>query len=227
MTFNELHILKKGERLDWHLRRNTMQEKIEYTINFLKESTGLDVTDYLRKNITLDYIIKNTDRHFSNLGIIVCDNETFKTAPIFDNGAGLMSNMSIMYTKSIEENLDELKAKPFSDDINNMYEYFGPGFQVDFKHVLEILDKKYNLQKGMYGYEQVLILKYQANKLLASELNIENTLERKIEEFKAEYKIENGKLILNEIAQKECKKLIEQGIITDIRQYPMYKDMQR
>ena len=227
IDFNTLHLTVYDERLDWHLRRNTMQEKIEYTINFLKESTGLDVTDYLRKNITLDYIIKNTDRHFSNLGIIVCDNETFKTAPIFDNGAGLMSNMSIMYTKSIEENLDELKAKPFSDNINNMYEYFGPGFQVDFKHVLEILDKKYNLQKGMYGYEQVLILKYQANKLLTSELNIENTLERKIEEFKAEYKIENGKLILNEIAQKECKKLIEQGIITDIRQYPMYKDMQR
>ena len=135
--------------------------------------------------------------------------------------------MSIMYTKSIDENLNELKAKPFFDNINDMYEYFGPGFQVDFKRVLEILEKEYNLQKGMYGYEQFIILKHQANKLLVSELNIENTLERKIEKFKTEYKIENGKLILNETAQKECKKLIEQGIITDIRQYPMYKDMQR
>ena len=135
--------------------------------------------------------------------------------------------MSIMYTKNIDENLNELKAKPFSDNINDMYEYFGPGFQVDFKHVLEILDKKYNLQKGMYGYEQFIILKHQANKLLNTELNLENSLDVEISRLRAEYKIENGKLILNESAQKECKKLIEQGIITDIRQYPMYKDMQR
>ncbi len=227
-NFNELHLIHKKERLDWHIRNFSMKEKIEYTISFIKEICNLDVADYLKKCVTLDYIVKNIDRHFSNLGIIFdSKNDIFKPAPIFDNGASLMSTMSIMRTKSINENLEELKAKPFSDNINEMYEYFGTGFQVNFKELLKELEEKYDIKDKEYGYEQLIILKHQANKLLNSELNLENSLDVKISTLKAEYKIENGKLVLNEAAQKECDKLIEQGIIKDARQYPMYKDMQR
>ena len=108
-----------------------------------------------------------------------------------------------------------------------MNEYFGPGFQVNFKELLKELEEKYNIKDKEYGYEQLVILKHQANKLLNSELNLENSLDIKISTLKAEYKIENGKLVLNEAAQKECDKLIKEGIIKDARQYPMYKDMQR
>ena len=227
LSFNDLHFQIKGVRLDWYMHNFSMEERINYTINFFKENTGLDITNYLQKCITLDYIVCNIDRHFSNLAIIIDDKNIFKPAPIFDNGASLMSTMSIMRTKSIDENLEELKAKPFSDNINEMYEYFVPGFQVNFKELLKELEGKYDIKNKKYGYEQLVILKHQANKPLNSELNLENSLDVKISTLKAEYRVENGKLILNEAAQKECDKLIEQGIIKDIKQYPMYKDIQR
>ena len=227
INFNTLHNTFFDIRLDYYMRNFSMKEKINYTINFLKETTNIDITDYLRKCITLDYIIKNTDRHFSNLGIIQCEDDSFRPAPIFDNGQSLMSNMSLIRIKTIEENLEELKAKPFNDDINQMYEYFGPGFKVNFKHLKEILDS-YNIKDGEYGYEQLVILKHQANKFLNSELNFENGLEEKIEIFKdISYKIENRKLILNEAAQRECDALIEKGVIANKNQYPAFKDTQR
>lgn len=177
VSFNEMHTRITNERLDWHLRRSNMQEKIEYTTEFIKKHTGVNIEDYLRKNITLDYIVRNVDRHFSNFGLIFNDDGTIKTAPIFDNGASLMSEMSIMYDRSLEDNITELKAKPFCDNIEEMYKYFGCGFKVDFKSLLVFLENNYKIKKGQPGYEQLIILKHQANKFLESEINYDSDKE--------------------------------------------------
>ena len=199
--------------------------EIIYVINFIKENTGLDITDYLRKCITLDYIVKNPDRHFKNLGIKESNGE-FSVAPIFDNGQGLMSHMKILPYKSIDDNLDEIAFKPFSENINEMYDYFGPGFQVNFKQ-LENLLSQYDIKPNEYGYEQLVILKHQIEKLKNTELDINISLDEKIKRNileKPEYKIIDKKLILNEAAQIECDELIKNGIINNINQYPAYKD---
>ena len=173
----------------------TVQEKAEYTINFIKQNYNVDVTNYIKNCITLDYIIKNTDRDFNNLSLIE-NNKKYRTAPIYDNAAGLMSCEYYDKYKSIEDNLKNLMYKPFSRDINEMYNYFGPGFQVNFKELLYFLNENYNIKQNEYGYIQLQILKYQCEKLKESELNIDISLSDKIEKFNI---IENSKnnIILN------------------------------
>lgn len=180
ISLNKLHKDITGQELMSSIRTMPMQEKINYVVNFVKENTGLDITDYLRKCITLDYITRNPDRHFRNLGIKQYD-KTFSIAPIFDNGQGLMAYMEIPSRQSITDALDELSYNPFSDDINEMYNYFGPGFQVDFNQ-LENLLLQYDINSDEYGYKELKILKHQIEKLKNTELNITISLDDMIKE---------------------------------------------
>lgn len=164
---------------------------IDYTIKFIADNFNVDVKDYLRNCITLDYIIKNTDRDFSNLALIK-ESNSYKTSPIFDNANGLMSCENFNRYKNIEDNLKDLSYKPFSRDINEMYKYLGPGFQVDFKAFLNFLNENYDIKEGEYGYIQLQILKYQCEKLKESELNININLDKKIQNLKTNDKNEDA-----------------------------------
>lgn len=203
---------------------------IDYTIKFITDNFDVDVKDYLKNCITLDYIIKNTDRDFSNLALIK-ENNVYKVSPIFDNANGLMSCENFNRYKSIEDNLKDLSYKPFSHDINEMYNYFGPGFKVDFNAFLNFLNENYNIKEGEYGFIQLQILKYQCERLKNTELDANLKLEDKIKSLineteKPFYEIKDGKIILNDVAKKECDELLKNGIIKDIRQYPAFKDSQ-
>ena len=203
---------------------------IDYTIKFITDNFDVDVKDYLRSCITLDYIIKNTDRDFSNLALIK-ESNSYKTSPIFDNANGLMSCENFNRYKSIEDNLKDLSYKPFSRDIKEMYEYFGPGFKVDFSAFLNYLNENYNIKENEYGFIQLQILKYQCERLKDTELDANLKLEDKIESLISEtekpfYEIKDGKIILNNAAKKECDELLKNGVIKDVRQYPAFKDSQ-
>lgn len=54
----------------------------------------LNVTEELDDMIVFDYIINNTDRHFSNFGMLIDSetNEAIKFAPLFDHGYSLLHN---------------------------------------------------------------------------------------------------------------------------------------
>ena len=61
-----------------------IEERYVYLLNFIEELTGLDASNYLYQNMTLDMIIKNPDRHYNNLGVILQKDGNFRFAPIFD-----------------------------------------------------------------------------------------------------------------------------------------------
>lgn len=73
----------------------TMEERIEYVTSFVKDSTGVDPTEYFRKVFTLDRITLNEDRHFNNLALLYSE-DGYRCAPIFDNGVSLLTaNQSV------------------------------------------------------------------------------------------------------------------------------------
>ena len=115
---------------------DTMEERIEYVIEFIKHSCKLDVRDYLCKVLTLDMICLNEDRHLNNLAIIMRGEEFFP-APIFDNGVSLLTaNQSVNWYFPVEENVKRVIARPFSGSHEKMVEYLGVGFSVDFESAL-------------------------------------------------------------------------------------------
>ena len=118
---------------------DTMEERIRYVVKYVLESTNVDISDYLRKIITLDYLILNEDRHFNNLALI-CGDNGFKCAPIFDNGMSLLTaNQSVNWNFGIEENVKRVVARQFSGSHKKMFEYFGKGFELDSNSALKWL----------------------------------------------------------------------------------------
>lgn len=82
----------------------------------------------------MDALLLNSDRHFNNLGIVI-NNQTGKcrTAPIFDNGATLLSNYRD-YPCNIpfEEHIQHITAQPFSSNFIEQAEEVGIGLRLDY-----------------------------------------------------------------------------------------------
>lgn len=86
----------------------------EEFIEFVFEYTGKDFKQYINTILAVDTIVKNEDRHFRNFGFVRRGSE-YLPAPIFDNGAGCLSDViSYPMNVSIEDNLRNVYAKPFS-----------------------------------------------------------------------------------------------------------------
>ncbi|MCD8218548.1 MAG: hypothetical protein LUD01_11050 [Clostridiales bacterium] len=143
LTFYRLYYNEFGRDLSEVTNHmETMEERIEYVIRFIRQSCGLDVTDYLKKIFTLDLLILNEDRHFNNLGLVF-RKDRFECAPIFDNGISLLTaNQSVNRHFSIAENVKRVTARPFSGSHEKMFQYFGLGFHLDCTAALEWLKRE-------------------------------------------------------------------------------------
>lgn len=96
ITFDKLYFNATGELLNDTLW--TMQDadaRFTFLVDTMKEYTGLDITEYLYQNLAIDCITRNPDRHFKNLAFLLGNDGRFRTAPIFDNGQGLLQNYTI------------------------------------------------------------------------------------------------------------------------------------
>ena len=95
LSFHRLHeLVRGGVSLDNIIRtHDTCAERINYIKEFLYDTLEYDCSEYLSQILSLDALLLNPDRHFNNLGVII-NNQTgcCRTAPIFDNGAALLSN---------------------------------------------------------------------------------------------------------------------------------------
>lgn len=147
MSFQRLYDIYNGGSLsETIIPLNDVSERVSFVKNFIKDVTGLDVSNYLSKILTLDMLTLNTDRHFNNLGVIINpDTGECKEAPIFDNGAALLSNFAQFEPYcSIEENIDKAYAMPFSSSFGLQVKECGIGLALDYRKLNSILDNEPN-----------------------------------------------------------------------------------
>jgi predicted metallopeptidase len=105
--------------------RLSTYDKIELVIDNVNKITKVFEFDkYLSNLLYVDKLFLNDDRHFNNI-LFLYDNETgeFHLSPIFDNGAGLLSDTRISYPmeESISRLIRKVKAKPFNIDFDKQY----------------------------------------------------------------------------------------------------------
>lgn len=95
------------------------KKRIEYLANTISEITGLkNFPKYLTLLFEIDSLILNDDRHLNNIAVIKNENG-YDYCPIFDNGAGLLSNMQILRTDIEPKGLmKSLTASPFGMTFN-------------------------------------------------------------------------------------------------------------
>lgn len=125
ITLYRLFLNTTGRRLPEQIHKmDSMEEQIQFVLHFVQETTGTDLTHYFANIFALDCLILNEDRHFNNLGLIF-NGESFREAPIFDNGKSLfVGNYSINHHLPIKENLKRVISKPFFGTHEQVYQYF-------------------------------------------------------------------------------------------------------
>lgn len=150
ITFSQLYKNTHIGTLDNKiLEFRTPEERFEFLVNFVKNETNIDCTNYLYYNLALDMIIKNPDRHFGNLAVILKADGNFKECPIFDNGQGLMQNFSITPPFMTNEEKDNvIVAGTISGSFERQFcvanQYLiGEPLKIDYNKLYKLLDEKY------------------------------------------------------------------------------------
>lgn len=94
ITLNRLLSLTLGYPLKEKLQKLSSDKKrIEYLANAVTDVTGLKYfSDYLTLVFEIDSLFLNDDRHLNNIAVIEKNGKYFY-CPVFDNGAGLLSNV--------------------------------------------------------------------------------------------------------------------------------------
>ena len=120
------------------------KESIEWFVNSLESLTGLKgFGKYLSGMLALDAVTLNEDRHFRNIAVIR-SKESFRFAPIFDNGAAFLSDC-YSYPKGnlersyLEDLISSTEVKPFGhsfdEQLDACKELYGTPLQFNFVDV--------------------------------------------------------------------------------------------
>lgn len=151
------------------------KERLNFLTSQVERMTGLkDFGAYLNKLFTIDAFFLNEDRHTHNIAVLMNDEKEFSYCPIFDNGAGLLSDTTMDYPigGDVYELMKCSQAKTICTDYDeqldlsellygeNIKFYFtkkdicellaaAPGYSQDEKNRVEII---LYMQMRKYGY---------------------------------------------------------------------------
>lgn len=158
-SFKRLYNIYTGNYLQEDiLVYRDVKSRVDYVIDFFFHTFQMDITEYLRNILWLDYITLNDDRHFGNLGMIFnMESGSVRVAPIFDNGGGLLSNYSNYdLFDTIEENIEKVVGAPFSGSLRAQAMLFENPYQFDcsfLEHIEECRGKQVlEYQLKQFGY---------------------------------------------------------------------------
>lgn len=119
-------------------------------MNQVERMTGLPkFGQYMVKMLTIDALFLNEDRHTHNIAVLMDGEGNFDYCPIFDNGAGLLSDTTMDYPlgSDIYSLIESVQAKTICTDIDEQLDVAEKlyGNQLKFcftkKDVSELLSK--------------------------------------------------------------------------------------
>ena len=75
-----------------------VRERLKYMVDQIERMTGIkEFGVYISKLLTIDALFLNEDRHTHNISVLMDGRNGFKLCPIYDNGAALMSDITMDY----------------------------------------------------------------------------------------------------------------------------------
>lgn len=109
-------------------------ERLEFIVDQTERITGIsDFGKYMSKILAIDTFFMNEDRHMHNIGVLMDAEEKYHLCPIFDNGAGLLSDIQMDY--------------PMEENINNLME------EARSKTLCEDFDEQIEIAEELYGQQ--------------------------------------------------------------------------
>lgn len=138
------------------LRLSSHKKRIAFLAETTAKLTGLDkFPQYLTLLFEVDALFCNDDRHLNNIAVIEQDGR-YDYCPVFDNGAGLLSNTQVL-RMDIEPSalIASLQASPFQTtftrQMNTARSLYGPQLSMP---KLSIEDIQYALFPALEYYPQ-------------------------------------------------------------------------
>lgn len=108
------------------------EERMIFLVEQVERITGLtEFGKYLNKLFTIDALFLNEDRHMHNIAVLMNGKGEFAYCPIFDNGAGLLSDTTMDY--------------PMNDDIYQLMDNVQP------KTICSDFDEQLDISEALYG----------------------------------------------------------------------------
>lgn len=139
LTAERLYFQLYGKSLAKELAGRAVADKIAFFVKIMTDITGLTNFDaYLTAMLELDAFCLNEDRHMHNIAVIRNDEGEFRLCPLFDQGAGLFSDMKVDFKEeySLEKCFGRIEAKPFSTDFEEQVDaaeaLYGTQVRFDF-----------------------------------------------------------------------------------------------
>ena len=142
-TFDHIYKIAHFHSLsDDIMKFDSVEKRIKYTISFFKDYLDVDCSDYIAINLALDMLVLNNDRHFNNLGFVHDSIEDiYYPAPIFDNGAALLSNFEMFPPfDDMEELIDRVSGKPFSGSLERQFMALENKLKINYSELMTELD---------------------------------------------------------------------------------------
>jgi len=141
--------------------------RLKFIVEQVERITGLkEFGRYMSKLMLVDAFFLNEDRHMHNIAVLMDEKGDFTYCPIYDNGAGLLSDTKMDYPISGDLNvlIKEVKPKTFWDDFDEQLEVaerlYGQGFNFGFekKDIDRILDaEQYYANEEKERVKQLLL----------------------------------------------------------------------
>ena len=151
ITLERLFKSFSGESLTRVIYRiNEPKERLRFIVNQVERITGLkDFGIYMNKLLTIDALFLNEDRHMHNIAVLMNGEGAFRYCPIFDQGAGLLSDTSMDYPLQGDAvaYIKTVQAKSFCKDFDEQLDaseaLYGRHLEFFFSkaEVKELLDK--------------------------------------------------------------------------------------
>ena len=125
------------------------KERLHKMVEQVERVTGIKGFGiYMSKVLTIDALFLNEDRHTHNIALMSYDKGKYSLSPIFDNGAGLLSDTRIEYPlgKDVITLMEKVNPKTFCDSFDEQLdiaeELYGQyiKFYFEYKDVKQILD---------------------------------------------------------------------------------------
>ena len=135
------------------------EERLKLIVSKTEEITGIkDFGSYMTKLLTIDAIFLNEDRHTHNIGVIVDSKGEYRLCPIFDQGAGLLSDTTMDYpmTGDIFELMGKAKPKTFCQDFDEQLEIAEKLYGESIKFSFTRLDVE-EILCHVVGYEKAVV----------------------------------------------------------------------
>lgn len=142
------------------------QEAFNQVVCDLSINTGINtniLSTWIKTCMTIDYIVMNPDRHFTNMEIISNTDGLARVAPLYDFGQSFLNRDSMMPKNKFKGIEQKFKTKPFSSSQNKNL--------IDIRFSQELCKLINGKMKDIESLDipefHKFVIKYRVNKILS------------------------------------------------------------